>query len=486
MSQNCVWNKQIGMYNGYRATQITQKSKDGKEIKSDIYIDLNGDNIPDIKVFKSGKTSSVFTSYASDGKSGWEFADKDFEHFEKGNFVIPKKQVTTEPTQNTNKEEIEKTVEQKAVVPQENAEPKTPVEKKEAPAEAKTTASTEYIVNDGDIFSVIARKNGFTTAELAKHNKHIKNIGEIKRGDKIIIPAKTESVKNAEPAISGDTKPVSENVATATQAQKAETKKTERELIIHKLKPGETLGDLAEKYNLSVYYIKKLNGISDKEERRLRDGREIKVYKNDLKYTDVDKANIELLKNSIVGDEGLELKAYQCPAKKWTIGYGHTAGVEEGQTITKAEAEKYLQADLKNAYDDLKILMFEENIENLDPGKTRALVDLIFNVGVNKVRGSKLMSYIKQGKYKEAQAELDYFSAGGVVQAGLIKRRISGMKEFLNGEITPTAKTKVITAINKYLGTKATSWNQAINLLKKHDKHDIAILMQQLPNVASN
>ena len=30
--------------------------------------------------------------------------------------------------------------------------------------------------------------------------------------------------------------------------------------------------------------------------------------------------------------EGCELKAYQCSAGVWTIGYGHTKDVEEGDT----------------------------------------------------------------------------------------------------------------------------------------------------------
>ena len=30
--------------------------------------------------------------------------------------------------------------------------------------------------------------------------------------------------------------------------------------------------------------------------------------------------------------EGCELTAYQCSADVWTLGYGHTAGVSEGDT----------------------------------------------------------------------------------------------------------------------------------------------------------
>lgn len=45
--------------------------------------------------------------------------------------------------------------------------------------------------------------------------------------------------------------------------------------------------------------------------------------------------------------EGCRLDAYKCPAGVWTIGYGHTAGVKQGQKISAAQAEAYLKADLE-------------------------------------------------------------------------------------------------------------------------------------------
>ena len=44
--------------------------------------------------------------------------------------------------------------------------------------------------------------------------------------------------------------------------------------------------------------------------------------------------------------EGCRLIAYKCPAGVWTIGYGHTAGVKEGDCITQETAEAYLRDDL--------------------------------------------------------------------------------------------------------------------------------------------
>ena len=49
--------------------------------------------------------------------------------------------------------------------------------------------------------------------------------------------------------------------------------------------------------------------------------------------------------NLIKQFEGCRLTAYQCSAGVWTIGYGHTAAVKKGQTITKEQAEEYLRQD---------------------------------------------------------------------------------------------------------------------------------------------
>ena len=44
--------------------------------------------------------------------------------------------------------------------------------------------------------------------------------------------------------------------------------------------------------------------------------------------------------------EGCKLKAYLCPANVWTIGYGHTDGVKEGDEITQQEADRLLASDV--------------------------------------------------------------------------------------------------------------------------------------------
>lgn len=50
-----------------------------------------------------------------------------------------------------------------------------------------------------------------------------------------------------------------------------------------------------------------------------------------MKITQIDTAKAA---DFIAKWEGFEGKAYRCPAGVWTIGFGHTDGVREGDTVT--------------------------------------------------------------------------------------------------------------------------------------------------------
>ena len=62
--------------------------------------------------------------------------------------------------------------------------------------------------------------------------------------------------------------------------------------------------------------------------------------------------------------EGCELSSYQCSAGVLTIGYGHTLGVQDGDTCTQEEAESMLKDDLgvfEEAVDRLVNVDLEQN-----------------------------------------------------------------------------------------------------------------------------
>ena len=45
--------------------------------------------------------------------------------------------------------------------------------------------------------------------------------------------------------------------------------------------------------------------------------------------------------------EGFEAKAYLCPASVWTIGYGRTRNVKEGDVVNEKQAERDLLEELE-------------------------------------------------------------------------------------------------------------------------------------------
>jgi len=118
--------------------------------------------------------------------------------------------------------------------------------------------------------------------------------------------------------------------------------------------------------------------------------------------------------------EGLRLDAYLCPARVWTIGYGHTGDVHPGQRITEAMADLLLQSDLKS---------FERAVNAavkvpLTQGQFDALVSFAFNVGAGAFRLSTLLRVLNEGDYRAAAKQFDrWVHGGGKVLPGLVRRR---------------------------------------------------------------
>jgi len=77
--------------------------------------------------------------------------------------------------------------------------------------------------------------------------------------------------------------------------------------------------------------------------------------------------------------ESLQLTAYQCPAGIWTIGWGHTAGVQQGDQITAQQAQALISQDLTSTANDLSAIL--PATVSLTQGQFDALTSLAFNIG---------------------------------------------------------------------------------------------------------
>ena len=118
--------------------------------------------------------------------------------------------------------------------------------------------------------------------------------------------------------------------------------------------------------------------------------------------------------------EQLRLNSYRCPAGVWTIGYGHTDGVNQGMLITEKTADAFLRQDIRNAEHCVNQMGVD-----LTQGQFDALVSFVFNIGVQAFRISTLRRLIMSNPddLEIADEFRRWVYAGNKKLPGLIKRR---------------------------------------------------------------
>jgi lysozyme len=136
----------------------------------------------------------------------------------------------------------------------------------------------------------------------------------------------------------------------------------------------------------------------------------------------LNKAGADLIKSF----EGCKLKAYQCSAKKWTIGYGNTffedgTPVKIGDAITQDKAEKMFEL-IANEFAGKVAKLVPSHITANQFG---ALVSFAYNCGVVNLQKSTLLKKVNVNPNDPSiRAEfLKWNKAGGKVLAGLTRRR---------------------------------------------------------------
>lgn len=117
--------------------------------------------------------------------------------------------------------------------------------------------------------------------------------------------------------------------------------------------------------------------------------------------------------------EGCRLAAYRCAAGVWTIGYGHTAGIHSGMTITQAQADAYLRQDIAKFEGYVNNPAYVPITEQLNQNQFDALVSFAFNLGAGNLR--KLCKGRTAAQI--ARTMPNYNKAAGKVLAGLKRRR---------------------------------------------------------------
>jgi lysozyme len=128
--------------------------------------------------------------------------------------------------------------------------------------------------------------------------------------------------------------------------------------------------------------------------------------------------------------EGLRLVAYRDGGGVWSIGYGHTDDVSEGDTCTEQEALDFLKDDVNEA--EICIATCVE--ATLTQAQFDALASLIYNIGCEAFKNSTMLRLINAGSMAGAEQQFwRWNKEGHNVIAGLTRRREAEAKLFASG-----------------------------------------------------
>ena len=133
----------------------------------------------------------------------------------------------------------------------------------------------------------------------------------------------------------------------------------------------------------------------------------------------------------------------QSPGGTLTIGYGHTQDVNEGDTMTKAEALKHLKTFLKtdpsgaDAITDIMSKWSSEgnkSITSITEDMFISMVSLAYNAGRSPVWTSDWIQDVKKGKFSDASTKIKSWrtDVNGKSKEGLINRREDESQSFNN------------------------------------------------------
>ena len=126
-------------------------------------------------------------------------------------------------------------------------------------------------------------------------------------------------------------------------------------------------------------------------------------------------------KSLIQSFEKCEFTAYKpTPSDVWTLGYGHTRAVAEGDTCTQEQADAWFLEDVAWAEDCVNRAVTQLiNQQEFD-----ALVSLCFNIGCRAFSGSTLVRNLNALDFDSASDQfLVWDKQAGKVLAGLLNRR---------------------------------------------------------------
>lgn len=131
----------------------------------------------------------------------------------------------------------------------------------------------------------------------------------------------------------------------------------------------------------------------------------------------------KLLKHFEAGS-GFETKAYwDKTGRIWTIGWGFTKGVKEGDTMTEEEGNERLREEIQEYERGVLRLCTLEPNEN----QFSAMVCLAWNIGLHSKKGFPISAVLRHHNLGDFRKAADSFkswqTSGGIELSGLVRRR---------------------------------------------------------------
>ena len=125
--------------------------------------------------------------------------------------------------------------------------------------------------------------------------------------------------------------------------------------------------------------------------------------------------------------EGFRTHAYQDAVGVWTIGYGHTKGVQPTDVISAAEGDMMLSTELEE-YENWVTKLVDVP---LDQHQFDALVSWTYNLGPTNLKSSTLLKVLNAGYYEQVPDQIKRWNkAGGKELEGLTRRRTAEAELF--------------------------------------------------------
>jgi GH24 family phage-related lysozyme (muramidase) len=133
----------------------------------------------------------------------------------------------------------------------------------------------------------------------------------------------------------------------------------------------------------------------------------------------------QAIQNQLAIDEGKSLNVYRDSKELPTVGIGHLIlpadNLHIGDSITDAQCDAFFQSDLDTAIAGAKTIF--PDLDNLPEPVQDSIVNMTFNMGVNRLSGFKhFIAAVNIGDWQEAADQL--IQSAWYNQVGIRAKRI--------------------------------------------------------------